>query len=87
MANEIFGLADGLLDSTPGHKIVRKIFTEKSGSFLVLQNFANFLKYQFLFGLYTYKARKLIVVESNQAKARLTKPWLATDEANRSPVV
>ena len=27
------------------------------------------------------------VAESNQAKDRLTKPWLATDKANRSPVV
>ena len=29
-------------------------------------------------------ARKLKVAESNQAKASLTKPWLATDKANRS---
>ena len=32
-------------------------------------------------------ARKLKVAESNQAKASLTKPWLATDEAKRSLVV
>ena len=30
---------------------------------------------------------KLKVAESNQAKASITKPWLATDEGNRSPVV
>ena len=29
-------------------------------------------------------ARKLKVVESNQAKASLAKPWLPTDEAKRS---
>ena len=37
----------------------------------------------FLFGLFTNKARKQ-VAESNQSKAGLTKPWLATDEADRS---
>ena len=36
---------------------------------------------------FTNKARKLKVAESNQAKASLTKQWLATDEANRSLVV
>ena len=38
----------------------------------------------FLFGLFTNKARKLKVAESNQSKASLTKPWLATDEADLS---
>ena len=37
--------------------------------------------------LFTNKARKLKVAESNQAEASPTKPWLAADEANRSPVV
>ena len=32
-------------------------------------------------------ARKLKVAESNQAKASISKSWLATDEANRSRVV
>ena len=40
-----------------------------------------------LFDLFTNKARKLQVAQSNQAKASLIKPWLAADEANRSPVV
>ena len=40
---------------------------------------------KFLFDLFTNKARKLKVAESNQAKAGFTKPWLVTDEANRSP--
>ena len=54
----------------------------------LLQNFAIFFKISiFLFDLFTNKARKLKFSESIQAKARLTKPWLATDEANRSPVV
>ena len=30
---------------------------------------------------------RLKVAELNQAKASLTKPWLATDEINGSPVV
>ena len=55
-------------------------FTAKSGSFAF--NFCN----QFFY-LFTNKARKLKGAESNQAKASLTKPWLAADEANRSPVV
>ena len=55
----------------------------KSGSFLkILQYFSNFIKYQFLFDLFTKKARKLKVAESSQAKASLTKLWLATDKAN-----
>ena len=33
------------------------------------------------------EARKLKFEESNRAKASLTKPWLATDEADRSLVV
>ena len=48
--------------------------------------FRKFLKYQFFY-LFTNKARKLKFAESNEAKASLTKPWLASDEANRSPVV
>ena len=44
-------------------------------------------KISFLFDSFTNKARKLRVAESNQDKASLSKPWLATDEANRSPVV
>ena len=49
--------------------------------------FCTFSKNQFLFGLLTNKAIKLKVAESNQAKASLTKPCLATDEATRLPVV
>ena len=32
-------------------------------------------------------ARKIKVAEAKQAKASLTKKWLSSDEANRSPVV
>ena len=49
--------------------------------------FCKFLEYQFLFDLFTNKARKLKDAESNRARASLTEPWLATDEANCSPVV
>ena len=38
----------------------------------------------FLFDLFTNRARKLKFAASNQANASLTKPWLATDEANLS---
>ena len=34
-------------------------------------------------GIFSFKARKLKVAESNQAKACLTKPRLATNEAKR----
>ena len=52
--------------------------------YCILQCFASFLNIVFfLFDLFTNKARKLKVTQSNQAKASLTKPWLATDEANR----
>ena len=44
-------------------------------------------KLSLFFVLFTNKARKLKVEESDQAKVSITKPWLATDEANRSPVV
>ena len=37
-----------------------------------------------MFDLFTNTTRKLKVAQSNQAKASLTKPWLATDEANWS---
>ena len=50
-------------------------------------NIANFQIISSLFDLFTNQARKLKFAESNQAKARLTKPWLATDKANRFPVV
>ena len=40
----------------------------------------------FLFDLFSKKTRKLKDAESNQAKASLTKLWLANDKANRSPV-
>ena len=40
----------------------------------------------FLFDLIN-KASKRKVAESNQAKASLTKPWLATDKTNCSTVV
>ena len=62
-------------------------FTAKSESLSF--KFCNILQiYKIpVFDLFTKKARKLKVAESNQAKASLTKPWLATDEANRSPVV
>ena len=55
--------------------------------FLYLQFFVSFLNISFLFDLFTNQARKLKVRESNQAKARLTKPWLANEQDNRSPVV
>ena len=48
--------------------------------------FCIFLNISFLFDLFTSRARKLKVAVSNRAKASLTKPRLATDEANRSPV-
>ena len=41
----------------------------------------------FLSDLLTNKARKLKVLESNQAKVILTKPWLATDKGNRPPAL
>ena len=70
--------------------VLNNFFTAKSGIFSievcnVLQIFK--ISFFFLFDLFTNKARKLNVAQSNQAKANLTKPWLATDEANRSPVV
>ena len=44
-------------------------------------------KISFLFDLFTNKAINLKVADSNQVKASFTKPWLATDEVNQSPVV
>ena len=38
----------------------------------------------YLFDLFTKKARKLKIAESNQAKDSLNKPWLATDEGNNT---
>ena len=76
-------LANGLLDKTPETKNgFERLLTAKSGNFLF--KFCNFLKYQFffLFDLFTNKARQLKVAESNQAKASLSKPLLAADEAN-----
>ena len=46
-----------------------------------------FLELEFLFDFFHKKARKLKDAESEQGKASLTKLWLATDKANRSPVV
>ena len=55
------------------------------------KNFAIFCKFFYsvfyLICFFTKKARKLKVFESNPAKTGLTKPWLAADEVNRSPVV
>ena len=50
-----------------------------------LSNILQIFKISFLFDLFTNNTRK--IAESIQAKASLTKPWLATDKANRSPVV
>ena len=78
-------LADGLLSITASQRIILNIFFAKSGSFLLnFAIFCKFSKYQFI---YLQKRLENKVAESNQAKASLTKPWLATDEANRSPVV
>ena len=52
--------------------------TAESGNFSF--KFCKFLKYQYLL-------LWLEVGESIQAKTGLLKPWLATDKANRSPVV
>ena len=38
-------------------------------------------------GSFSYTKLENKVEESNQASASFNKPWLATDEANRSPVV
>ena len=68
--------------------MVLNIFsTEKSENFSF--KYAIFFKISvfFLFDLFTNKARKLKVAKSNHAKASLTKLWLTTDEANRSPVI
>ena len=50
-----------------------------------------FVNISFSFSLFTNKARKLKFAESNQAKAGLTKLWLATDAcrsfASNSPDV
>ena len=62
------------------------VFTAKSGSFLKFCNILQLFKIS-VFNLFTNEARKLKVAESNQAKASLTIPWLATDEANRSLVL
>ena len=81
-------LADGLLDITPETKKIRTFSLQNLESFLLkFAIFGKFLKIRFLFDLFTNKARKLKVAESNQANASLTKPWLATFEANRLPVV
>ena len=76
-------LTDGLPDITPETKIVdgfERFFTTKSEIFFKFCNI-------FLIDLFTNMVRKLKVAESNQAKASLAKLWLATDKANRSPVV
>ena len=52
----------------------------------LLRLFSGNLPAMFLLDLFTNKAWKLKVAESSHAKASLTKPCLATDEANRSPV-
>ena len=64
------------------HKIFLNL-SQKSGNFKILQYFAIFLNINFLF---TNKARKLNIAALNQAKASLTKPWLATNEDNCSLV-
>ena len=56
-------------------------------TFKVCNIFQIFKLSVFLLDLFINKARKLKVAESNQAKASLTEKWLATDKANRSPVV
>ena len=69
--------------------VLNMFFNEKSGNFYF--KFCNILQIfkisVFLSDLFTNKARKLKDAESNLAIVSLTKPWLATDEANRSPVV
>ena len=69
--------------------MVLKIFTAKSGNFSF--KFCIILQISeisvFIIDLFTNKARKLNVAESNQAKASFMKLWLATDKVNCSPVV
>ena len=80
-------LSDWLLDITPETKICfEPSYCKIWKLFKNFSIFCKFLKYQ-LFDLITNKARKLKVTESNQSRASLTKPWLATNKANRSPVV
>ena len=79
-------LADGLLGITPQIKNSYVHSLQYLEAFtLNFATFFKFLKYQFY--LFTNKARKLKAAESNQAKDSITKLWLATDKANRSPVV
>ena len=66
-------------------KTVLNIFAAKSGSFL--KKILKLQIFKISVDLFTNKARKLKIAESNQAKASLTEPWLATDEDNRSLVV
>ena len=75
-------LADRLLNLTPETKNSFEHFHCE-----IWKPFFQILQISFLFDLFTNKAIKLKVAESNQAKASLSKPWLATDEANHSPVV
>ena len=80
-------LADGLLDITPEAKNIFEIFHYEIWELFKFAIFCNFLNISFLFDLSANKARKPKVAESNQAKASLVKPWLATDEAYCSPIV
>ena len=58
---------------------------------LIILKFCNILQFfkisVFYLIFFTYKARKLKVSESNQAKTGLTNPSLAADEVNRLQVV
>ena len=80
-------LADGLLNITPEKKIVLKLSTAKSASFFEFCNIWQIFKISVFSLIYLLTRLENKVAVSNQAKASLTKPWLATDEANRSPVV
>ena len=82
-------VADGLVDITPETKVVLDKFLLRNleASLLIFAIFCKFLSIRFLFDLFTNKASKLKVEESNQAKANLAEPWLATNEATRLPPV
>ena len=74
-----------LLDITPDAKNSFKLFFHCEIWILFkLAVFYKFLNYHFFCGLFTKKAGKLKVAEANQAKAGLTKLWLATGEASWS---
>ena len=79
-------LADHLFDITPDTENSFEPFSLRNLEASLL-NSISFQNISFLFELFTSKARKLKVAESNQAKAGLDKLWLAAVKAISSPVV